>query len=262
MAIVAVTATSICGEETEQAAPPAARPSLYLVGDSTMKAGTGRGERGVWGWASLAPRFFDPKRIDVHNEAHGGRSSRSYIEEGLWAKVVERLQPGDFVIVQFGHNDRRNSDAHPNRISIAGSGDETEETQSPVTGEHETIHTYGWYLRHYAKDAKAKGAVPIICSPIPRNAWREGKIERGFNGYAQWAADAAKSGGTHFIDLNTIAADRCDSLGQATVKGYFADFQHTNEQGALMMAASVAQGIQQLDECSLRDYLVTPPSAR
>lgn len=240
--------------------PPTLHPALFLVGDSIMKTGTGNGERGPWGWGSEIIPFFNPAKIHVYNEGRGGRSSRGYIEEGAWAKLLERMQPGDFVLIQFGHNDAANSQNYPDRISLKGSGDETQEIESPVTHQKKTIHTYGWYLRQYVKDAKAKGATPIICSPVPRNTWIAGKIKRGFDGYAQWAADAAKMSGALFIDLNNIAADRYDALGQEKTAQYFADSQHTTKAGARLNAEAVVEGIKQLKDRRLANALapVTP----
>ena len=99
----------------------------------------------------------------------------------------------------FGHNDSANSANYPDRTTIPGGSDEI--VQTGVGDKLLTIHTYGWYLREDIKDAKAKGATVILCSPVPRNQWAGGKIKRGFDGYAQWAADAAKAGGAFFIDF-------------------------------------------------------------
>ena len=99
--------------------------------------------------------------------ARWAQQSRGYIEEGAWKKIVDKLQPGDWVIVQFGHNDAANSQNYPDRTTLKGNGDETGVIVSPVTHKDETIHTYGWYLRQYVADAKAKGATVIICSPPP-----------------------------------------------------------------------------------------------
>jgi lysophospholipase L1-like esterase len=119
----------------------------------------------------------------------------------------------------------------------------------------EVIHTYGWYLRQYARDTRARGATPIICSPVPRNTWIDGKIKRGFDGYAQWAAEAAKTGGAPFIDLNTIAADRYDALGQEETARSFADSQHTTKVGARLNAESVVEGLRRLKDCPLANDL-------
>src|SRR5580658_6214625 len=122
-------------------------PALFLVGDSIMHTGAGNGEAGPWGWGSEIIPMFDPAKIHVYNEGLGGRSSRGYIEEGAWKKILDRLRPGDWVIVQFGHNDAANSENYPDRTTLKGDGDETQEIESPVTHEKETIHSYGWYMR-------------------------------------------------------------------------------------------------------------------
>ena len=101
------------------------------------------------------------------------------------------------------------------------------------------------------KDAKAKGATLIVCSPPPRSQWVDGKIKRGFDGYGQWAADAAKATGAPFIDLNTLSADRFDALGEAKAKEAFNDTQHTRKAGALINAESVVEGIKRLKNVPL-----------
>ncbi len=228
-------------------------PALFLVGDSIMKTGNGTGENGQWGWGSEIIPLFDPAKIHVYNEAHGGRSSRSYIEEGLWAKILDRLQPGDFILLQFGHNDSSNSQNYPDRATISGDGDET--IHVGVGASNKVVHAYGWYLRQYVKDAKTKGATIIICSPVPRNTWADGKIKHGFDGYAQWAADAAKASGALFVDLNTIAANRYDALGQEETAKLFSDYQHTKKAGARLNAESVIEGLKQLKDCPLANDL-------
>src|SRR4029077_11554429 len=80
------------------ALPPTLHPALFLVGDSLMKSGQPPGDRGPWGMGYEILPKFDAAKIHVYIEGAGGRSSRSYIEEGLWAKVLERTQPGDFVL--------------------------------------------------------------------------------------------------------------------------------------------------------------------
>lgn len=198
--------------------------------------------------------LFDPAKIHIYNEGAGGRSSRGYIEEGLWTKNLARMQPGDFVLVMFGHNDAKNSENYPDRATINASGDET--VQIGVGDKEETIHTYGWYLQQYVKDAKARGATVILCSPVPRNTWIDGKIKRGFDGYAQWAADAAKASDALFIDLNTLAANRYDALGQEQATKCFFDNQHTIKAGARLNAESVVEGLKQLKDCPLANDLV------
>ena len=224
-------------------------PALFLVGDSIM--GTGKADASVgprgYGW-ELIP-MFDPAKIHVYNEGKGGRSSRGYIEEGAWAGVLSRIQAGDWVIVDFGHNDAANSANYPDRITGKGSGDEMSEVVAP--GGKKAVHSYGWYLRQYVRDAKAKGATVIICSPVPRNKWEDGKIKRGLDGYAEWTAAAATASGALYIDLNAIAADRFDALGQEAAAPMFNDSQHLTKAGARLNAECVTAGLRQLKNCPL-----------
>lgn len=239
---------------TPTAPAPTLHPALFLIGDSIMKTGTPPGDHGPYGMGYEIAPLFDPAKIHVYNEGAGGRSSRSYIAEGLWAKNLARMQPGDFVIIMFGHNDAKNSNDHPDRATINAGGDET--VVVGVGAKAETIHTYGWYLQQYVKDAQAKGATVILCSPVPRNTWIDGKIKRGFDGYAQLAADAAKASGALFIDLNTLAANQYDALGRQRAGAYFADYQHTTRAGAMINAESVIEGLKQLKDCPLANDLV------
>jgi rhamnogalacturonan acetylesterase len=249
------------GHDSTPPTPATLHPALFLVGDSIMNTGTGMGETGPWGWGPEIIPLFDSAKIHIYNEGHGGRSSRSFREEGLWTKILDRMQPGDFVILQFGHNDSANSQNYPDRVTITGGGDET--IESGLGPSKRIVHTYGWYLRQYVAEAKARGTVVIICSPVPRNTWVDGKIKRGFDGYAQWAADAARASGALFIDLNTIAADRYDALGQEKVAAYFNDYQHTKKAGARLNAESVVEGLNKLMDCPLRNYLASaPPGVR
>jgi rhamnogalacturonan acetylesterase len=258
--LLAVTALTRRSAQAQEAAPastpvPTQHPALFLVGDSITKTGTPPGDTGPWGMGYELEPLFDPAKIHVYNEGAGGRSSRGYIDEGLWGKILERMQPGDFVLVMFGHNDTANSANYPDRTTIMGSGEET--IQVGVGDKRKTLHTYGWYLRQYVKDAKAKGATIIVCSPVPRNTWVDGKIKRGFDGYAQWAADAAKASGALFIDLNKLASDRYDALGQQKAAAYFNDNQHTRKTGARVNAECVVAGLRQLkDVCPLANDLL------
>jgi len=81
------------------------KPVLYIIGDSTVKNGDGRGGNGQWGWGSFLSGYFDTTKIIVENDAIGGRSSRTFITEGRWDRILAKLKKGDFVIMQFGHND-------------------------------------------------------------------------------------------------------------------------------------------------------------
>jgi len=82
-----------------------ALPTLFLIGDSTVRNGDATGSNGQWGWGEPLVNLFDPTRVTIVNRAIGGRSSRTFLTEGRWDKVLSELKPGDFVMMQFGHND-------------------------------------------------------------------------------------------------------------------------------------------------------------
>ena len=231
-------------------------PTLFIVGDSTVKNGQGNGSNGQWGWGDLIGPYFDSSTINVVNWARGGRSSRTYITEGLWQKVVDALKPGDFVMIQFGHNDGGplNDDSRA-RGSIKGTGDESQEIDNLLTKKHEIVHSYGWYMRKYVQDTKAKGATPIVCSLVPRKIWKDGKIVRNSGDYAGWAAEVARSEGVAFIDLNEIIAARYDQMGPEKVDPLFGDeHTHTTRAGAELNAESVIAGLRALKSDPLASY--------
>ena len=229
------------------------KPTLYIIGDSTVR----NTNRPQCGWGEMIGEFLDTTQISISNQAMAGRSTRTFIKEKRWDKVLSTLNPGDFVIMQFGHNEGSKPDTSRAgyRGVLRGTGDETVELlwkDSTV----ETVHTYGWYLKKFVNDAKAKGATAIICSMIPRNEFVDGKVKRANNDFGKWAQEAAASEGTFFIDLNKITADKYDVLGPDEVKKFFpGDHTHTNEEGAKVNAASVAEGIRLLKDLKLNNYL-------
>jgi rhamnogalacturonan acetylesterase len=234
------------------------KPTIYLIGDSTVKNGSGKGEGGLWGWGNYLYTQFDTSKVSIRNYALGGRSSRTFISEGLWDKVLAKLKPGDYVFIQFGHNDSSPvNDNSRARGTLKGTGEETEEIDNILTKKHEIVHTYGWYLRKYISDTKAKGAVPVVCSLVPRNNWKNGKIVRASEDYGKWAKESAQEGKAYFIDLNEIIAARYDPLGEneVTAKLFLTDNTHTNEAGAIINAQAVAEGIRHLKGCKLKKSL-------
>lgn len=238
-------------------------PTLFLIGDSTVRTGRlGDGANGQWGWGAPIADFFDRTRINVENRAWGGTSSRSYQTLGFWEKVLADIKPGDFVIMQFGHNDAGPlNDERRARGTIKGTGEESEEIDNLLTGQHETVHTYGWYVRKYISDTRAKGATPVVCSLIPRNRWEDGKVVRSPEDYGKWAADVAKAEGVLFVDLNEIIAALYEQIGQDEVDIFFSqDHTHTSAAGAVLNASCVIKGLKAYKDCKLLGYLL--PTAR
>jgi len=242
---------------------------LFLIGDSTVKNGT----KGQQGWGGPFAALFDASRIRVENRARGGRSSRTFLTEGLWDQVLAEVHSGDFVLIQFGHNDGGSLTDGRARASLKGNSGETREVPGREAGTTEVVHTYGWYLRKYAAAAKAKGATPvivspvprnIIVSPVPRNIWRDDRtVARASNDYSKWAAEAARQAGTLFLDLNELVSKKYEEVGREKVASQFfgADHTHTTPAGARVTAEVVAEGLKGLNDSGLDRALATPTSS-
>ena len=232
----------------------APKPTLFIIGDSTVN---NSGE-GFQGWGNTIGELFDSTKIRVENRARGGRSSRTFYTEGLWDKVLAELKAGDFVLIQFGHNDGGPIDREKFRGSIRGTGEEVQNITG-MNGQPETIHTFGWYMRKFIADAKAKGATPIVFSPVPRNQWTEaGKVRRENETYGKWAREAAESQKALFVDLNEITARKYEKLGAEKVGAEFfttKDHTHTSPAGARVNAESVVEGLRALRKNPLKKYL-------
>lgn len=229
-------------------------PTLYVAGDSTA-----RSDAPLRGWGSEIGAFFDPEKINVVNRAIGGRSTRTFLTDGRWDKILAELKPGDFVLVQFGHNDDgdyRDPKAK-GRPSIRGEGEETAEAVKADLKTMETIHTFGWYLRKYATDAKAKGATAILLSKVPHKDWNDGRIvrERDQATFVKWTRDAAAATGALFVDANDIIARGFERLGPDGVAPLFGDQRtHSTPAGARYNAAAVVAGLKALRPNPLAPY--------
>jgi lysophospholipase L1-like esterase len=233
------------------------KPVFYIIGDSTVRNGDGTGKNGQVGWGTVIDVYFDTSAISVRNLAIGGRSSRTFITDGRWDAILKTLQKGDYVIMQFGHNDGGAlDDTARARGTIKGIGDDSTEIFNPIRKMKEVVHSYGWYMRKYVNETKAKDAIAIVCSPIPRNEWKDGKVIRSKESYSGWAKQVAEQTGAYFIDLNDRIATRYEGMDTAKVHSFFpADHTHTNKEGAVLNAQIVVAGIKDLKKCKLKKYL-------
>lgn len=188
-------------------------PTIYIIGDSTAAEkdiSKGQTERG---WGMVLQGFFD-EGVRVENHAVNGRSSRSFYTEGRWEKVIDKVKPGDYVIIQFGHNDEK-----------------------PKPGRHTDVGTtFDAHLAQYVVETKAKGATPILMSPVVRRNYfivpekqddDEKLRETTYQGeivnsdtlvdthgeYAKVAERVAKKYGAVFIDANKITHDIEEGMG-------------------------------------------------
>lgn len=238
------------------------KPTIYTVGDSTVKNGRGDGSGGLWGWGDYICQFLDSSKITVENHALGGTSSRTFQNKGLWDVVYKKLKKGDYVMIQFGHNDDGPlNDTLRARGTIKGIGDETQEIDNMLTKKYEIVHSYGWYIQKIVREAKSKGAIPIICSPIPRNDWKEGKVPRNNKSYGLWARQIAEKEKVTFIELNDNMAKEMEKLGEAKVTGtyfYKRDHTHTSAKGAVLSASVIINELKKSGN-SLKNYILANP---
>jgi len=238
-------------------------PQLFVAGDSTA-AFYKPNPKNQQGWGAVLQPLFDASKLRVVDVARGGRSSRTFITEGHWDRMLAEVRAGDFVIIQFGHNDSGALNQEPPgstkplraRGTIPGIGDESEEIDNVITGKHETVHTFGWYLRKMIADTRAKGATPILLTLTKTNSWKEGRIPCDAEAYRLWTWQTATSGKVAFVDLTRIIADRFQREGPDAVTAQFIDDTvHTNIAGAEANARDAVAGLRAIKSLSLRAAL-------
>lgn len=165
-----------------RAADASSAPHIFLIGDSTMtdqKLDKGDGMRG---WGQLLPEFFaDPRKFTNH--AISGRSTKSFINEGRWAIVIGQIAPGDFLIVQFGHND---------------------EKQDQPTLHTEPRGAYQENLRRFIRESRAKGGHPILATPVARRRWSDAnELVNTHGDYPAAMREVAKEEKVPLLELTT-----------------------------------------------------------
>jgi DNA sulfur modification protein DndE len=176
------------------------KPTLFLVGDSTMADKPDPDRNPERGWGQLLPRFLDDS-IEVRNHAVNGRSSKSFIDEGRWAAVLAELGPGDCVLVQFGHNDEKRED--PARYAAPRDG-------------------YRRNLLRFVAEAREKGADVVIVSPIVRRRFSAaGALEDTHGEYPAAAREVAMETGAPFIDLRRLSEELVAGAGPEGSKAFY-----------------------------------------
>ena len=215
-------------------------PTIWTIGDSTVRCGvnaSGDDRPGQWGWGTPFVGYFDPNKVNVVNRAVGGTTTASFYTT-LWPNMVELIEAGDVVIMQFGTNSGRGE--------LPGIGEETQETTGR-DGQTVTNHTFGWYTRRFIAETRAKGATPVVCSLIPRNGRdAHGKTRRSATSQAGWARDVAAAEKAGFIDLNELVARKYDAMEPGEVDALFCGSPHTSWTGAVVNAETVISGLKAL----------------
>jgi lysophospholipase L1-like esterase len=224
-------------------------PTLFITGDSTAATG----KPSTRGWAALLVDYFDTSKVNLVNQAAGGARFNTYLAQGRWDKVVAAVKPGDFVVIEFGHNSG----------PLPGLSDETQEISDRSGGPPAIIHTHGWYLRKFIADVRAKGGIPIISTITLRNKWTEGKVERlkeqkpGLGGMSDWSRQAAAAEKALLVDHSNIIGDLYDKLGKDEVARFFdgTEYLHTNTAGAIANAEAFIAGLKALPGAQFVNFL-------
>jgi len=227
-----------------------ARVKIYIIGDSTV-CNYNASQYPMTGWGQVFAHFFKAQSVEIINRAIGGRSSRMFYTEGRWDGIGALLSEGDYVFIQFGHNDRDYSKAE----------------------RYTDTADFKRYLRLYVEETRAKGAVPVLVSPMNMNAWNGDVLREvfceGANDYRGAMVEVATALEVPFIDLEKRSAAFMKSVGKEYCTRFHflglepgeypnypdgkADGTHFQEMGALANARMVAEGLAELsDDVSMK----------
>jgi DNA sulfur modification protein DndE len=224
------------------------QPVLYMMGDSTMadKPDLSFPERG---WGQLLPTFFDSSFV-IENHAKNGRSTRSFIYEGRWDSLYNKLKPGDYLVIQFGHNDE--------------SIQKTERYAAPLE--------YRYNLKKFVNEARSKGVNPILCTPIVRRNFEEGKLVDTHGEYPGIMRELASELKVPLIDMHMKSQKLVSELGEEESLPLFLqipagvyekvpegkiDNTHSSEKGAIAIASLFVEGVKE-QHLGLEKYLKKP----
>lgn len=222
--------------------------TIYLVGDSTMSDKPDPRNNPERGWGQMLPAFF-AENVAIRNHARNGRSSKSFIAEGLWRAVLDSLQPGDYVFIQFAHNDEKDYDS--TRFT------------NPYTG-------YRRNLEKFVRETRGKGAIPILFSPIVRREFNDKGVLVDTHGpYPLVARMVASELNVPFVDLQWLSEAMVLAAGPEKSKAYYLwveagnyekfpegiqDNSHLSERGATEVARLAVRELIHLN-IPIRNYL-------
>ena len=211
---------------------------VHLIGDSTCATKELAKQNPERGWGQLFRPLFDGS-VTVCNHAANGRSTKSFRDEGRWKTVCDGLRPGDYVFIQFGHNDQKQSDS--TRYA------------SPVQ--------YAANLRRYVAETRERGAVPVLLTPIVRRRFTDGVLDDTHGPYAAAVRRVAAETGTVLIDAERLTREWVSRLGDEASTAYYMwvepgtnprwpdgrqDNTHLNVRGARTVARMIAARLPEL----------------
>lgn len=216
-----------------------AQTKVFVIGDSTAATKDLSKQNPERGWGHMLQPFFDANEVVIENHARNGRSTRSFVTLGHWQVVEESMQPGDYLFIQFGHNDTKVDD----------------------TLRFATPEEYGRNLERYIQKARDKGVTPVLLSQVVRRWWKKGILDDSHGEYLKECHRVAESTGVLFIDAEKITRQWVESLGDEGSKPYFmnlkegesprhpdgkVDNTHFKVAGARIVAKMICQEIEKV----------------
>lgn len=227
--------------------------TLFLAGDSTMAAKRPE-KRPETGWGEFLQQHFDARRVRVENRAQNGRSTRTFIAEGRWQAILDRLKAGDYVLIQFGHND--------------SSKEKTERYTPP--------EDYRANLARFVAEVRARRATPVLLTPVMRRRFDpQGRVRDSHGVYPNIVREVAAGHKVALIDMHRKSWQALARFGVEDSKLLFLqlaagehanypqgvnDNTHFSPRGAALMAALVVEGIRER-KLGLSKYMKKPPKA-
>ena len=208
----------------------------------------------VTGWGKYIPNYLT---IPVVNNAIGGRSARSFTREGRFTAMAANVKSGDYVVIEFGHNDggsltptdNGRTDCNPVNNNYATT------CQTTYNGVAETVQTYYTYLVNAAKLFQSKGATVIISSATPNNVWETGTWSYSDSRFVTYCKDAAKATGATFVDHGLYTANAYKTLGKDKVNAFYPkDHTHTSPAGADAVAKAFVDALK-ATASTLKSYI-------
>ncbi len=235
-------------------APAVSPTSIYLVGDSTMADKPDPEHNPERGWGQALPALVLPVAV-VKNHAVNGRSTKSFIDQGRWEAVRAQLKRGDFVFIQFGHNDEKT--------------DDSSRYTAPFTA-------YRRNLERFVRESRAAGAIPVLFTPIVRRQFNaKGTLEDTHGLYPLVVRDVARDLHVDFVDLQLLTEEWVQQLGPDSTKSRFVytrqgefpafplereDNTHLSPRGAADVAALAVTALRERVSL-LRPLLRKPPTS-
>jgi lysophospholipase L1-like esterase len=191
--------------------------TVYLAGDSTVTDQP----REPWNsWGQMLPRFFKPG-VAIANHAESGEALKSFVGEKRLEKIMSTIKPGDYLFVQFGHNDMKD--------------------KSPDAG---AFKSYKDLLKRFVTETRKHEAIPVLVTPMHRLKFdAEGKIENTLGDYPEAVRQTAKEENVPLIDLNAMSKTFYEAMGPQNIKKAFQDGTHHNNYGSYELAKCIVEGI-------------------